>query len=122
MKWINGHEKQWNCIHVNKCWVLLDYNGELIDYCTDYPEPEGLYRYVFAKDVFPEYASRPYTPCDCKKDVNIDFDCCTRVQRLKDCIYYSSDHKGHSYCDIDLLQEIIKEYDTQCSNHKQRRR
>lgn len=83
MKWIIGSEKQWNCEHVNKCWVLLDQNGQITEYCTDYPEPNGYYRYIFAKDIFPEYPSRPYIPCNCQpeRSKREDSNCFMNCQR-----------------------------------------
>ena len=65
--WIKGSEKKWNCERVNKCLVILD-NGESVYlYYTDWPEPEGEYRYFF-----PSWASRKPIPCDCKPNSGED--------------------------------------------------
>lgn len=68
MKWINKKDKKWNCEHVNKNDILMEKNGDLFTYNTDWPEPEDHYKYVFLNDLFEDYdiKFRDYIRCNCK--------------------------------------------------------
>jgi len=70
IKWINKRDKKWNCEHVNKNDVLIEKDGELFFYLTDYPEPTGEYKYVFVSDLLENqfFNNRIYDPCDCQPE------------------------------------------------------
>lgn len=71
MKWINGYERKWDCEHVNKCDVLMEWKDNIFIYCTDYPELDGNYRYIFMNDLLDGYIknNRDPMPCDCKREI-----------------------------------------------------
>jgi hypothetical protein len=52
--WIDGKTTKWNCEHIFKEEVLIDTNGILYEWNTDYDEPKNDYRYISLKELYPE--------------------------------------------------------------------
>ena len=77
LKWIDGAIREWNCIHVSKCDVLVDTPDGMYDWNTDYEEPKLPYRYVYLEELFEFLSIRitdplmktrgPFELCNCLK-------------------------------------------------------
>lgn len=72
LKWIDGSKREWSCMHVSKCSVLVDTAEGMYTYNTDMPEPDLPYRYVFLDELF-EFSEGhvktrgPWEYCECSK-------------------------------------------------------
>lgn len=75
LKWINGSERKWDCVHVSKAYVLVDTPNGLHEWNTDRQEPPSPYRYVYLSELFSflgvkENVRGPMPECECKKQDN----------------------------------------------------
>jgi hypothetical protein len=69
MKWIKKGDLPWRCPHVNKTDVLIEEEGNVYVWTTDYPEPIGDYKFIFLHELLDqEYLSprRVYLRNECK--------------------------------------------------------